>query len=98
KPAKGIFERALASVGVCAAEALHVGDSLADDYHGAAGAGLQAVLLDRSGRAYNDVVRVRTLGELQFLLSGGAPKHSSPFKGEGENDDADSSPFKGEVR
>jgi putative hydrolase of the HAD superfamily len=51
KPSRGIFDVALSRAGVAAAEALHVGDSLHDDFHGAKAAGLSALLLDRSGRA-----------------------------------------------
>jgi putative hydrolase of the HAD superfamily len=48
KPGKRIFETALAGMRISAAEGLHVGDSLEDDYHGASRAGLKAVLLDRA--------------------------------------------------
>jgi putative hydrolase of the HAD superfamily len=49
KPAPAIFARALAAAGVPAPDAVYVGDSLDDDYHGARAAGLNAVLLDRDG-------------------------------------------------
>jgi len=48
KPGKRIFEAALAEMHISAAEGLHVGDSLEDDYYGASRAGLKAVLLDRA--------------------------------------------------
>jgi putative hydrolase of the HAD superfamily len=51
KPARGIFDVAVRRAGVSHVEALHVGDSLHDDYHGAKAAGLCALLLDRAGRA-----------------------------------------------
>lgn len=47
KPDPRIFHHALERAGVGASEALHVGDSVEDDYQGALGAGLHAVLLDR---------------------------------------------------
>ncbi len=68
KPGKRIFETALAAVKVPAAETLHVGDSLEDDYHGASRAGLKAVLLDRHHKAYNGVTRIETLLDLPPLL------------------------------
>src|SRR5262249_15420417 len=46
KPGSAIFHRACARAGVAPPEALHVGDSLAEDYEGARAAGLAAVLLD----------------------------------------------------
>jgi len=64
KPAKRIFEEALAGVGITAEQGLHVGDSLEDDYHGATRAGLKAVLLNRQRKAYNDVVRIESLHQL----------------------------------
>lgn len=48
KPARAIFEAALALAGVPAERALHVGDSLAHDVLGARGAGIAAVLLRRA--------------------------------------------------
>jgi putative hydrolase of the HAD superfamily len=50
--------------GVAHAETLHVGDSLTDDYHGARDAGLSALLLDRRGRAREDVEAISSLGEI----------------------------------
>ena len=50
KPHAEIFHRACARLGLRADEALHVGDSLEEDYHGARAAGLSALLLDRDGR------------------------------------------------
>jgi putative hydrolase of the HAD superfamily len=49
KPDPAIFRAALALVGVPAAQALHVGDSLAEDVAGARAAGVTAVWLDRAG-------------------------------------------------
>jgi putative hydrolase of the HAD superfamily len=65
KPDIGIYAAAVEAAGVRAAELLHVGDSLSGDVHAARAAGLQAVLLDRTGR-YPDArsPRVTSLGEL----------------------------------
>lgn len=49
KPDPAIFRHALRVAGVDAARAVHVGDRMAEDYEGARAAGLQALLLDRSG-------------------------------------------------
>ncbi len=47
KPAREIFDAALAVAGVSPAQALHVGDSIANDVQGARAAGIAAVLLRR---------------------------------------------------
>jgi putative hydrolase of the HAD superfamily len=49
KPAAAIFEAALALAGVTPAQAVHVGDSLANDVHGARAVGVAPVLLRRAG-------------------------------------------------
>ena len=49
KPSPEIFEHALALAGVAAHEAIHVGDSLAEDVAGARAAGIEAVLIKRDG-------------------------------------------------
>ncbi len=49
KPHPGIFESALARLGVEPEEALHVGDSRRQDVEGAQAIGMRAVHLDRSG-------------------------------------------------
>jgi len=64
KPARGIFDEAVRRTGVAHPEALHVGDSLTDDYHGARGAGLSALLLDRKGRAREGVEAIASLDEI----------------------------------
>ncbi|MBD3390554.1 MAG: HAD-IA family hydrolase [Chitinivibrionales bacterium] len=65
KPSPKIFRNALATLGVSAAEAIHVGDSVDMDYRGAAGAGIDAVIIDRHGdiRAPG----VRTVASLDML-------------------------------
>jgi putative hydrolase of the HAD superfamily len=69
KPGKRIFEAALEAMRAAPEDGLHVGDSLEDDYHGAARAGLSAVLLNRHGKPYNGVTRIETLHGLFPLLS-----------------------------
>ncbi len=61
KPDRKIFHRALARAGVAAHEALHVGDSLREDYRGARAAGLSALLLERSGGGPPGVTTIRSL-------------------------------------
>lgn len=51
KPEVEIFQVALASAGLTAAEALHVGDSREEDVRGAETVGMQAVWIDRSSDA-----------------------------------------------
>lgn len=50
KPHPSIFEAALDALGITAAEAVMVGDSVEDDMEGATLAGIRAILLDRDGR------------------------------------------------
>ena len=64
KPHPEIFRRAAARLGVPAAEILHVGDSLDEDYAAARRAGFAAVLLDREGRHPEVSDRIASLGEL----------------------------------
>lgn len=64
KPGSAIFHRACARAGVAPSEALHVGDSLAEDYEGARAAGLAAVLLDRHGLHRDVPDRIENLAEL----------------------------------
>jgi putative hydrolase of the HAD superfamily len=68
KPARGIFDEAVRRAGVGHVEALHVGDSLTDDYHGARDAGLSALLLDRPGRVREGVEAIRCLDEVPHRL------------------------------
>lgn len=69
KPSPAIFAEALTRLGVPAGAALHVGDSLEEDYHAARAAGLAALLLDRSGRAGGGVPTISTLAGIESLLS-----------------------------
>lgn len=66
KPDGRIFRHALELMGVSPREALHIGDSVEEDVRGARGAGMRAVLLDRSGRyrRWCDGPRIESLTEL----------------------------------
>jgi putative hydrolase of the HAD superfamily len=65
KPAPEIFAFALSIAGAGPADAVHVGDSLAEDVAGARAAGIEPVLIARAGGANSGEVRViRTLAEL----------------------------------
>ncbi len=70
KPDAAIFHTALEQSGVTAAEAVHVGDSIASDVEGAQAVGIRPVLLDRSGALTppSGVPVLRTLNELPALL------------------------------
>jgi HAD superfamily hydrolase (TIGR01662 family) len=80
KPHPAIFEAALSAVGVPAAEAIMVGDSVKADIEGARQAGMRAVLVRRSGAGlssplqhtlgpgYDDVPVIGSLAELPALL------------------------------
>lgn len=64
KPDRAIFDEAIRRAGVPHGAALHVGDSLVDDYEGARAAGLAALLLDRHGRAREGVEAIASLKEV----------------------------------
>jgi putative hydrolase of the HAD superfamily len=68
KPSPSIFRRAVEMAGVRAAEAMHVGDSLEEDVAGARAAGIEAVLLARTGAPAASGVRV--INSLQELERG----------------------------
>ena len=70
KPDPRIFQVALDALGVCAQEAVFVGDDLRTDIGGADAVGCRAVLIDRRGR-HADYVgdRIESLDELLPLLS-----------------------------
>jgi putative hydrolase of the HAD superfamily len=69
KPAREIFEHALALAGAGPGESLHAGDSPEEDVKGALAAGLRAVLVARDGSvaAPAGVPRIRALTELPAL-------------------------------
>jgi putative hydrolase of the HAD superfamily len=64
KPDEQIFRRALERAGVRADEALHAGDDLEKDFHGARRAGLRAVLVDHARTRGAEAPRVHSLPEL----------------------------------
>jgi putative hydrolase of the HAD superfamily len=64
KPDAEIFHRTCARIGVAPGEALHVGDSLREDFEGAVAAGLQALLLDRKDQHPTVPDRIRGLEEV----------------------------------
>jgi len=72
KPDAEIFRRTCARMGVSASDALHVGDSLRDDFEGARAAGLRALLLDRRGEHADVADRIASLSELSGRLAAAA--------------------------
>ena len=71
KPKRAIFERACRRAGVPLGSALHVGDSLNADYHGAVSAGLKALLLARHEPASSPgITQIRSLAELPEFIDG----------------------------
>lgn len=64
KPARAIFDEAVRLAGVPREKALHVGDSPEEDYLGAKAAGLEALLLDRAGRARTGFETIASLDEV----------------------------------
>jgi putative hydrolase of the HAD superfamily len=66
KPAPAIFEHALSLAGVAATDAVHVGDSVAEDVVGALAVGIEPVLLDRAGER-EPIAGVRTIRGLGDL-------------------------------
>jgi putative hydrolase of the HAD superfamily len=68
KPDAEIFHRTCRRLSVEPAEALHVGDSVAEDLEGARGAGLAALLLDRQDRHPEIEDRIVSLAELTGRL------------------------------
>jgi putative hydrolase of the HAD superfamily len=70
KPDVRIFEIALDAAGVVPADAVHVGDSVANDVEPATAAGMRAVLLDRAGdHPDHPGPRVRSLADLPGLVA-----------------------------
>lgn len=70
KPGSGLYREALARAGVAPHEAVHVGDNYITDILGARAAGIQGILLDRTGRHQSklDCPRITSLSELPALL------------------------------
>jgi putative hydrolase of the HAD superfamily len=69
KPDPAIFERALELAGCAPEEALHVGDTPAEDLAGAEAAGIPAVLIARDGGRGETGRRVGSLAEIEQYLS-----------------------------
>ena len=69
KPDPAIFEAALTSLNVRAAESLYIGDVYSVDYAGSTGAGMQAVLFDVCGAYKGEGIRrLESLAELMSIL------------------------------
>jgi putative hydrolase of the HAD superfamily len=68
KPHASIFRAVLDLIGVEPAEAVMVGDTIADDIEGALALGMRAILLDREGKRPDFEPRIETLSELAPLL------------------------------
>jgi putative hydrolase of the HAD superfamily len=66
KPSPAIFEHALRALALPAEAVLHVGDGMAEDFEGARGAGLNAVLLAREATTASQG-SIRSLNELEVL-------------------------------
>lgn len=65
KPDTGIFECALSHAGVSAEAAVHIGDSIDDDWTGARAAGIDALIVNRTGRVLPEV---KTIGSLRGIF------------------------------
>jgi HAD superfamily hydrolase (TIGR01549 family) len=68
KPHASIFRAVLDLLGVEAADALMVGDTISDDIEGARALGMPAILLDREGKRVDFEPRIETLKALPALL------------------------------
>ena len=78
KPAKGLFEQVLASVGVDASAAAMVGDDIESDIGGALRAGLDAILV-RTGKYREDRLRESASNPPASLTqSPTCPRYSAP--------------------
>lgn len=64
KPDPLIFDTALTSHNIEAAQAWHVGDSLREDFEGAQTAGLQAILVNRNNQQIENALCISNLTEL----------------------------------
>ena len=73
KPDAEIFRRTCERLAVEPGDALHVGDSLREDFDGARGAGLSALLLDRTDQHPGMADRIRSLSEIPEVLIRSAP-------------------------
>ena len=64
KPGREFFQEVVRVAGCGADEILFVGDDFANDYEGAAAAGLSALLLDPHGRPQEGILVIKSLAEL----------------------------------
>ena len=64
KPARKIFNQALALLNLAPPDVLHIGDSLAEDVAAARACGMSALLLDRTGGANNSIPSLNALASL----------------------------------
>ncbi|GJL55182.1 MAG: hypothetical protein NPIRA02_23140 [Nitrospirales bacterium] len=70
KPAKPIFDYALNEHAIEPYEAVHIGDSLKEDWEGATHAGLHAVLLNGSTESHPSAARIQRIAQLpEFLVT-----------------------------
>ena len=74
KPHPTIFQAALELLGVAAAEAVMVGDSLEEDVEGARALGMRAILIDREGRHPDFEPRLTDLYGLRAALGLSRPR------------------------
>jgi putative hydrolase of the HAD superfamily len=74
KPDPEIFLRTCARMSVAAGQALHVGDSLRDDFEGARAAGLHALLLDRKDQHADVPDRIASLAQLPERIAAAAAR------------------------
>ena len=68
KPSHEIFQYALDEHAIEPYEALHVGDSIREDWEGATKSGLKAVLLREKSEVSENILRISSLHELPDLL------------------------------
>ncbi len=70
KPSRGIFEMVAKKIGAEPNRTLFVGDDVERDYHGAKGAGMNPVLIDRNGRyaSHTGLNRVSSLRQIPKLI------------------------------
>lgn len=75
KPYPEIFQKALDVCGFHKSEVVHIGDSYASDVEGARRAGIDAILLDRSGtaRCPEETIKVSSLARALELITDSMP-------------------------
>ncbi len=69
KPDQGIFKVALKLAKAKPEEALHVGDSVENDFWGARGVGIDALFINRNGREVDGVSSIHSLREVLNYVS-----------------------------